>query len=193
MMTMGTPSGVASAGSLVGGSTGGGESGNDSVAAAVIRLVLPTPCGRCSQLVTNPPKFVCDAPMCRQRRRHQWQWPARVASLLATCEPTSSPMTTACTGLFRLLLPARLIPGPLTRFRQQFELQWDQGSHCHQSELLMALDQLTCCTSAAGHRGNGSRGLPSHRIARAPDDVPTSRAATDKLPQVQLAPSANME
>ncbi len=55
MMTMGTPSGVASACSRVGGSTGGGESGKDSVAAAVMRLVLPTPCasaGACQPLET---------------------------------------------------------------------------------------------------------------------------------------------
>lgn len=41
-MIRGTPSGVASAPILVGGRTGGGLSGNDSVAAAVMSDVLPT-------------------------------------------------------------------------------------------------------------------------------------------------------
>ncbi len=51
-MTTGTPSGVVSAGSLAGGSTGGGWSGNVSVAAAVIRLVLPTPSSPTTQMCT---------------------------------------------------------------------------------------------------------------------------------------------
>ena len=49
----GTPSGVLSGGSFVTGSTGGGESGNDSVAAAVMRLVLPTPSSPMTQTRTG--------------------------------------------------------------------------------------------------------------------------------------------
>lgn len=43
VITTGTPSGVVSAGSLAGGSTGGGCSGKVSVDAAVINDVFPTP------------------------------------------------------------------------------------------------------------------------------------------------------
>jgi hypothetical protein len=52
VMTTGTPSGVVSAGSLAGGRTGGGWSGKVSVAAAVIRLVLPTPSSPTTQMCT---------------------------------------------------------------------------------------------------------------------------------------------
>lgn len=50
---IGTPSGVQSGGSFVTGSTGGGESGKDSVAAAVMRLVLPTPSSPMTQIRTG--------------------------------------------------------------------------------------------------------------------------------------------
>ena len=57
-MTTGTPSGVVSAGSLAGGSTGGGWSGKVSVAAAVMSEVLPTPSSPTTQMCTvlGPPR-----------------------------------------------------------------------------------------------------------------------------------------
>ena len=49
----GTPSGVLSGGSFVVGSVGGGESGNDSVAAAVMSEVFPTPSSPITQTRTG--------------------------------------------------------------------------------------------------------------------------------------------
>ena len=51
--TMGTPSGVVSCASLVGGSTGGGCSGKDSVAADVIREDFPTPASPTTTILTG--------------------------------------------------------------------------------------------------------------------------------------------
>ncbi len=51
--TMGTPSGVVSCASLVGGNTGGGCSGKDSVAAAVMREDLPTPASPTTTILTG--------------------------------------------------------------------------------------------------------------------------------------------
>ena len=53
-----TPSGVASALNLVAGSTGGGLSGKDSVAAAVIRDVLPTCESPTTHTLTAFPGFI---------------------------------------------------------------------------------------------------------------------------------------
>lgn len=51
--TMGTPSGVVSCASLVGGNTGGGCSGKDSVAAAVMSEDLPTPASPTTTILTG--------------------------------------------------------------------------------------------------------------------------------------------
>ena len=55
VITTGTPSGVVSAGSWAGGSTGGGRSGKVSVAAAVMSDVLPQPSSPTTAMRTTLP------------------------------------------------------------------------------------------------------------------------------------------
>lgn len=73
VITTGTPSGVVSAGSLAGGSTGGGWSGKVSVAAAVMRLVLPTPSSPTTHMCTvlGAPRLAIASDIASARL--QWQ------------------------------------------------------------------------------------------------------------------------
>lgn len=59
MTVMGMVSGMVSGGSLVGGRTGGGRSGKDSVAAAMMREVLPTCSSPITAILMAPSMLYC--------------------------------------------------------------------------------------------------------------------------------------